>query len=63
VALKGYKPGAAFNGVIDRKGIKAKGKICTQYAHAIDMVPTVLEALGLEPRPPSRASRSRRSRG
>jgi len=30
------------------KGIKAKGAICTQYAHAIDMVPTVLEALGIE---------------
>jgi len=31
------------------KGIKAKGEIRTQYAHAIDMVPTVLEALGIEP--------------
>jgi arylsulfatase A-like enzyme len=30
------------------KGIKAKGEIRTQFAHAIDMVPTVLEALGLE---------------
>jgi arylsulfatase len=30
------------------KGIKAKGEIRSQYAHAIDMVPTVLEALGLE---------------
>ena len=30
------------------KGIKAKGEIRTQYAHAIDMVPTVLESLGLE---------------
>ena len=30
------------------KGIKAKGQIRTQYAHAIDMVPTVLEALGIE---------------
>ena len=30
-------------------GIKAKGEIRTQYAHAIDMVPTVLEALGIEP--------------
>ncbi len=29
------------------KGIKAKGEIRTQYAHAIDMVPTVLDALGL----------------
>ncbi len=31
------------------KGIKARGEIRTQYAHAIDMVPTVLEALGLDP--------------
>ena len=30
------------------KGIKSKGQVRTQYAHAIDMVPTVLEALGLE---------------
>ena len=30
-------------------GIQAKGEIRTQYAHAIDMVPTVLEALGIEP--------------
>jgi arylsulfatase len=31
------------------KGVKAKGEIRTQYAHAIDMVPTVLDALGVEP--------------
>jgi arylsulfatase len=31
------------------KGIEAKGEVRTQYAHAIDMVPTVLEALDLEP--------------
>ena len=31
------------------KGIKAKGEIRHQYAHAIDMVPTVLDALGIEP--------------
>ena len=29
--------------------IKAVGQVRTQYAHAIDMVPTVLEALGIEP--------------
>ena len=29
-----------------RRGIKAKGEIRDQYAHVIDMVPTVLEALG-----------------
>lgn len=31
------------------KGIKSKGEIREQYAHAIDMVPTVLEALEIEP--------------
>ncbi|MGL4649872.1 MAG: sulfatase-like hydrolase/transferase, partial [Caldilineaceae bacterium] len=31
------------------KGIQAQGEIRTQYAHAIDMVPTVLDALGIEP--------------
>jgi arylsulfatase A-like enzyme len=30
------------------KGIKSKGEVRAQYAHAIDMVPTVLEALGIE---------------
>jgi arylsulfatase A-like enzyme len=30
------------------KGIKSKGELRTQYAHAIDMVPTVLELLGIE---------------
>jgi arylsulfatase A-like enzyme len=30
------------------KGIKAKGQIRRQFAHAIDMVPTVLDALGLD---------------
>ena len=31
------------------KGIKAKGEVRTQYAHIIDMVPTVLDALGVQP--------------
>jgi len=30
------------------KGIKAKGEVRTQYTHAIDMVPTILEAAGYE---------------
>ena len=30
-------------------GIKAKGEVRDQYAHIIDMVPTVLDLLGLEP--------------
>jgi arylsulfatase A-like enzyme len=31
------------------KGISSKGEIRPQYCHAIDLVPTVLDALGLEP--------------
>ena len=31
------------------KGIKARGEVRTQYAHIIDMVPTVLDLLGIEP--------------
>jgi arylsulfatase len=31
------------------EGIKAKGEVRDQYAHAVDMVPTVLEALDVEP--------------
>jgi arylsulfatase len=31
------------------KGIKARGEVRQQYCHAIDMVPTVLDALGVEP--------------
>jgi arylsulfatase len=31
------------------KGIQAKGEVRTQYTHAVDMVPTVLDMLGLEP--------------
>ncbi len=31
------------------KGIRSKGEIRAQFAHAIDLVPTVLDCLGLEP--------------
>ena len=31
------------------KGIKSRGEVRAQFAHAIDMVPTVLDALGVEP--------------
>ena len=31
------------------KGIEAKGEIREQYHHAVDLVPTVLDALGVEP--------------
>ena len=30
------------------KGMETRGEVRTQYAHAIDMVPTVLDALGIE---------------
>ncbi len=30
------------------QGIQAKGEVRAQYAHAVDMAPTVLEALGIE---------------
>ncbi len=45
-----YRGGCTDNLIISwPAGIKAKGENRPQYAHAIDMVPTVLEALGLEP--------------
>jgi arylsulfatase len=31
------------------QGIRSKGELRTQYAHAIDMVPTTLDVLGMEP--------------
>ncbi|MGW2971857.1 sulfatase-like hydrolase/transferase [Streptomyces mirabilis] len=31
------------------RGIKARGEVRAQYAHLIDMVPTVLDALGIDP--------------
>ncbi|MBF5045304.1 sulfatase-like hydrolase/transferase [Aggregicoccus sp. 17bor-14] len=31
------------------KGIQARGEVRTQYCHAIDLVPTVLECVGVEP--------------
>jgi arylsulfatase A-like enzyme len=31
------------------QGIQARGEIRSQFAHAIDMVPTVLESLGIDP--------------
>ena len=31
------------------KGMKARGEVRTQYCHAIDMVPTVLDCLDIEP--------------
>jgi arylsulfatase len=31
------------------RGIRARGEVRTQYAHLVDMVPTVLDVLGIEP--------------
>jgi hypothetical protein len=45
-----YRGGCTDNLIVHwPAGIKAKGEIRPQYAHAIDMVPTVLEAIGIEP--------------
>jgi arylsulfatase len=45
-----YRGGASDAFVVSwPKGIQAKGEIRPQYAHAIDMVPTVLDALGIDP--------------
>jgi arylsulfatase A-like enzyme len=47
-----YRGGASDPFIVHwPKGIQARGQIRTQYAHAIDMVPTVLDALGIEPPP------------
>ena len=40
------------------KGIKASGEVREQYGHIIDMVPTVLDVLGIEPPRRSAAYRS-----
>jgi len=45
-----YRGGISDSFIVHWKnGIKSSGEVRTQYAHAIDMVPTVLDALGLEP--------------
>ncbi len=45
-----YRGGSTDNLIVSwPKGIKARGENRYQYAHAIDMVPTVLETLGIEP--------------
>jgi arylsulfatase len=45
-----YRGGSTDNLVVHwPAGIKARGENRTQYAHAIDMVPTVLDLLGIEP--------------
>ena len=45
-----YRGGACDPFVVSwPQGIKARGEVRSQYAHIIDMVPTVLEVLGAEP--------------
>ncbi len=45
-----YRGGASDPFIVSwPAGIKAKGEVRTQYAHIIDMVPTVLELLDLDP--------------
>ncbi len=45
-----YRGGASDPLVVSwPKGIKARGEVRAQYAHIIDLVPTVLDALGLDP--------------
>ena len=44
-----YRGGASDPFIVHwPKGIKAKGEVRQQYAHIIDMVPTVLDLLGIE---------------
>jgi arylsulfatase len=45
-----YRGGSTDNLIVSwPAGIKARGENRHQYAHAIDMVPTILETLGIEP--------------
>ncbi len=45
-----YRGGSTDNLIVSwPAGIKARGENRFQYAHAVDMVPTVLEVLGIEP--------------
>ena len=45
-----YRGGATDPFIVSwPQGIKARGEVRTQYAHIIDMVPTVLDLLGIEP--------------
>lgn len=52
--FKWYKQYTHYGGTKDPlivhwpRGIRDKGKICTQFHHATDVVPTILEAIGVE---------------
>ncbi len=44
-----YRGGSTDNLIVSwPAGIKARGEIRSQYAHAIDMVPTILDTLGID---------------
>ncbi|MET9903368.1 arylsulfatase [Streptomyces sp. NPDC006446] len=45
-----YRGGASDPFIVHwPRGITARGEVRTQYAHLVDMVPTVLDVLGIEP--------------
>jgi arylsulfatase A-like enzyme len=45
-----YRGGASDPFIVHwPRGISAKGEVRTQYAHIIDLVPTILDVLGIEP--------------
>jgi arylsulfatase len=45
-----YRGGTADPFIVSwPKGIKARGEVRSQYAHIIDMVPTVLDLIGIDP--------------
>ena len=45
-----YRGGCTDNLIVHwPAGIQARGENCRQYTHAIDMVPTILEAIGITP--------------
>ena len=45
-----YRGGSTDSFIVSwPEGIKARGEVRLQYAHAIDMVPTILDTLGIEP--------------
>ena len=45
-----YRGGASDPFIVQwPKGIKAKGEVRMQYAHIIDLVPTVLDVMGIDP--------------
>jgi arylsulfatase A-like enzyme len=45
-----YRGGASDPFIVSwPQGMRARGEVRTQYAHIVDMVPTILDLLGLEP--------------